>query len=540
MNTHINTFPHRLASLLSGLRELHTLRVLARRVDGGIVGTGQADFTVSNVSYRFGSGDRSFCLMDVPGIEGNESSYAELVRDALAKAHAVFYVNGTNKKPEAETAGKIAEYLRHDTMVHPIINVRGKADAYEFDADRISITASHADVVKNAELTEEVLRERVGEDAVRPAILVQGIAALSASALHEGMTTLVPERVDLLRAQKGMLEAFGDPGHLREFSQIDEVSDLLLGYANGGGWNAIAAANRRRILRLVRNALIQLNETIKDNADATVAVSTNVDAYSNAIVTAVKRSKVALHRSAGVATNTVFAKLRDSISVVIKRDFQSKDKAKNAADREITAAMNSLREKIESLASKFTAELHVEVAEAIERLKIDLANIRDASLKIHREGFELSLSSAMDAIDFQLTDAGKLLANMAGYAVTGATLGATGGPVGVAIGSAIGALVGALVEIGMYFGFGRDKKIREAQTKALSSLDKSAGEIKEQVGESIKRQYAEIQKVLDRKILEPLSNEVHAMKHAGASLARQRDLVATILEHIEESIREPV
>jgi hypothetical protein len=146
----------------------------------------------------------------------------------------------------------------------------------------------------------------------------------------------------------------------------------------------------------------------------------------------------------------------------------------------------------------------------------------------------------MDAIDFQLTDAGKLFANMAGYVLIGVTLGAPGGPVGVAIGSAIGALVGALMEIVMYIGFGRDKKIREAQTKALSLLDKNAAEIKEQVGDSIKRQYAEIQKVLGRKVCDPLSNEVHAMKHAGATLVRQRERVATILEHIEESARESV
>lgn len=534
MSAHIDNFPHRLASLLAGLRELHALRAHAKRVDGGIVGTGQADFTVSNVPYRFGSGDRSFCLMDVPGIEGNESRYAELVRDALAKAHAVFYVNGTNKKPEAETAGKIAEYLRHDTLVHPIINVRGKADAYEFDADRISITASHADLVKNAELTEGVLRERVGGDVVRPAILVQGIAAMSASALHDGVTTLVPERADLLRAQKGLIEAFGDPRHLREFSQIDEVRDLLLGYADGSGRDAIMAANRRRILRLVRNALSQLNEAIKDNVDATVTVSTNVLAYSDVIRTAVERSKAALCRSAGVATDTVFAELGQTISKVIERDFQSKEKAKNAADREISAAMNLLREKIESLATKSTAELHGDVAEAIERLKIDLANIRDASFKIHKEGFMLSLGSAMDAIDFQMADAGKLLASMTSYALAGAGLGSFFPVVGTAIGSAVGAVFGALVELGMYLGFGRDKKIREAQIKALASLDKSAVEIKERVGDSIKRQYAKVQKILDRKILKPLGNEVHAMQNAGATLARQRDLVATILEHIED------
>ena len=83
-----------------------------RRVDGLIIGTGEADFTKGNTLYPLNYKGKRFQLIDVPGIEGDESKYAHMVREAVAKAHLVLYVNGTNKKPEKATAEKIRSYLR--------------------------------------------------------------------------------------------------------------------------------------------------------------------------------------------------------------------------------------------------------------------------------------------------------------------------------------------------------------------------------------------------------------------------------------------
>lgn len=65
-------------------------------------------------------------MIDVPGIEGDEGKYAHMVRQAVAKAHLVFYVNGTSKKPEGN-GGKIRAYLRRGTQVCPLVNVRSGA-----------------------------------------------------------------------------------------------------------------------------------------------------------------------------------------------------------------------------------------------------------------------------------------------------------------------------------------------------------------------------------------------------------------------------
>ena len=78
----------RLPTLLKQQQQLERLQRTAGQVDGEIVGTGQADFTQDNVIYQFSHQGKSFQLIDVPGIEGNESKYEAMVQAAIAKARS--------------------------------------------------------------------------------------------------------------------------------------------------------------------------------------------------------------------------------------------------------------------------------------------------------------------------------------------------------------------------------------------------------------------------------------------------------------------
>lgn len=53
---------------------------------------------------------KHFQLIDSPGNEGNKSKCTLMDCKVVSKAHLVFYVNGTNKKPEKVTAQKIGDY----------------------------------------------------------------------------------------------------------------------------------------------------------------------------------------------------------------------------------------------------------------------------------------------------------------------------------------------------------------------------------------------------------------------------------------------
>ena len=152
-------------------------RARARCVDGLIIGTGQADFTLGNTAYTLNHQGRAFLLIDVPGIEGNERKFTHQVAQAIAKAHLVFYVNGTNKKPEAATAKKIQSYLGRGTQVCALVNVKEYADAYEFEDDRKCLDP-HAGARTALRQTEDVLSAALKPERLLPRPVRPGAAGV--------------------------------------------------------------------------------------------------------------------------------------------------------------------------------------------------------------------------------------------------------------------------------------------------------------------------------------------------------------------------
>ena len=220
-------------NLISELKKANTefsqlieKQICANKIDGQIIGTGVADFTRDNVVYQFEHNNKEFQLIDVPGIEGDESKFEQMVEAAVAKAHVVFFVNGTAKKPEIGTAKKIKKYLRHGTNLQPIINVRGFADQYEFPEDREELTNK---AIKSAsEQTYTVLSNELDQEIVMQPVITQGLLAFCGLAYLDEVSTIHPSREkDLGRIQSKYLEVFSTPSEMLKFSNIHSVASVL-------------------------------------------------------------------------------------------------------------------------------------------------------------------------------------------------------------------------------------------------------------------------------------------------------------------------
>lgn len=109
---------------------LDNLQQLTAFEDGSIIGDGRADFTRQTQAYAFKSEGQHFQLLDVPGIEGDESKVSEQIGSAVKRAHAVFYVTSKAAPPQTGDAGrpgtleKIKAQLGAQTEVWTLYNKR--------------------------------------------------------------------------------------------------------------------------------------------------------------------------------------------------------------------------------------------------------------------------------------------------------------------------------------------------------------------------------------------------------------------------------
>ena len=111
-------------------------------VHGAIVGDGQADFTKDASEYELDLNGKHVTLIDIPGIEGDESKYADIIKKALRRAHYVFYVHCKRQQPDEKIASRIKEYLADWTQVYSIMNVSGRPGSYDEPEERVTLLTS--------------------------------------------------------------------------------------------------------------------------------------------------------------------------------------------------------------------------------------------------------------------------------------------------------------------------------------------------------------------------------------------------------------
>lgn len=95
---------------------------------GRSIGDGTPDFTRRAACYRCEHDGMRFNLLDVPGVEGDESKVAIEVDNAVRRAHAVFFVTADARPPQggdargSGTLEKIGQQLRPQAKVWAVYN----------------------------------------------------------------------------------------------------------------------------------------------------------------------------------------------------------------------------------------------------------------------------------------------------------------------------------------------------------------------------------------------------------------------------------
>lgn len=506
----------RLPTLLKQQKQLEQMQRCAGQVDGEIVGTGQADFTQDNVIYQFSHQGKRFQLIDVPGIEGNESKYEAMVQAAIAKAHLVFYVNGTNKKPEEKTAQKIKHYLNRDAKVYAICNLRGKADSYEFDHDRESLERTHKDALATREQTREVLEGILGADLVSGCQSLQGLLGFASVAFDErGLTSIHPSRADLLKSQRAYKQDFISQQAMRSFSQLDKLHKVI-GDGCANFEVDIVESNKRKVVRLLQDTVSDLRKQRDEHTAFAKKIGAEVKECQDVIRKSVEEFESSFSSKRRGALDRFFNQLTAAAREAVEEHFSDKDDVARVIEQHVEDGQEQLSERLEEIQEQQLAELSQAIERAVKRLQENAERMSFQQRLSEAANSSLSLSSAMDAISFNFSDFGGFLLSVGGYALSGFGIGTVFPGIGNIVGAIVGGLFGLLAAGLSYVFGGRAKKIADAQDQVAKAIRAEREKVTETFKRDTKEMLAKIKEQIEGSVLRQLSSERDKMDEVTA------------------------
>jgi hypothetical protein len=497
--SHLDAVMHmQLPGLVAGAVALEHARYGLHRVDGGIIGTGAADFTTGNVCYTLHHHDgTAFQLFDVPGIEGDESKYTGMVRAAVAKAHLVVYVNGTNKKPEKATAEKIRAYLNRGTQVSPVINVRGSADAYEFDEDRVAL-GEHGNCDAALKQTVNVLRGVLGDEVLIPGHCVQGLLGFTSLAMRGRDSTIHPSRgADLFVQQRNYLRHFATPEAMYAFSQMEQIAGVLRA-KQGSFKQDIVESNKAKIRELLAENIAVLEKMRYDHADFLSKIAPEFDKCHAGIESALASFDRLLVTGRTNIWNDFFNDVIKLADDIVAENFGENERI----SKKIGTAFTTEQVKVEAALKTHLDEqiLHLQegLAQATQRLVEDVRRVNfQERMRNVQAGSPMQYQHQSIDMDLGLGDWGAIALNIGSYAMSGMAIGSVVPGLGNVVGAVIGAAVGALISLRGFFT-GKDKRIRQAQAQ-----------VQEKIEEARERAIAGLKPAL-KELTKPISSEVDA------------------------------
>jgi gas vesicle protein len=524
---------HQFTSLLDKLVAYESQKAEIHRVDGLIIGTGEADFTKGNTLYPLNYNGKRFQLIDVPGIEGDESKYASIVREAVAKAHLVFYVNGTNKKPEKATAQKISDYLRWGTQVCPLINVRGNADAYEFEEDRKSLT-THSGSTSALQQTEEVLRSVLGEKALQPGHCVQGLLAFSAlaSEAQTGRTTIHSSRSqDLLIQQRNYQKHFSSSKAMYEFSQIKPVAKVL--------HDKISTFRED----MIESNKTKVHELLAENAETLVNLYAAHEAFlekakpefekcHEAIKEARERFERLVLAGRKNLLDKLFNKLKDEADAIIELHFGDRDTISNKINHSFESQQELLKDSLQGQFEKYLKDLQQDLKQALQRLLEDVARVEFEQLLYDIETVDINYKTPQLGLGLEFGDYGWMAFNIGSYAFAGFGIGSTFPGIGNIIGAVVGALVGILASL-LNVLASKEKRIRKAQEQVQEKIDEAWSEARKALQEEQKTLFTPVHEQINKAVSARVQELDESLKRPLKIIERQMTLMTQTKEQLE-------
>ena len=499
---------------------IETFRILfddkRKKEDGLIVGDGRHDFTKTYEEYHLSIAGHPFTLIDVPGIEGNESEFKDVIKTALHKAHCVFYVQGHNKKPDRATAEKIKKYLGDWVKVYSIYNVRGGVSNYDEEEERETLITPG--VLKSESLIQAEFKTILG-DVYAGHVTLQGLLAMSAKASFSS------KREDLIRGQQKLLKYFGGSADkVLEFSQFKTLTTLVEQKALNFK-SEIIEANKQKLVSLAGNIAADIEQVMESQKSYLANLDSNLrtinrevcnNSMDSALRNITNKTRNAITSSYGELKSRIFNLINDEPENINQLTEQHQQEVIENLENRIKSIVNDELKKVRNTANRKIKDL-------------DGVNIRPIQFNRTVEVCaDIDFSGALEELDVDFNDVLSWTASTAVSATTGAVVGSCIPVVGTLVGAGIGAVVGGIAHACSGDGGKADarKSVSDAIAKATQQANNNINSMlrpviqdindqKRQLSNSVKEELSNIEELQDT--LDSFDDEitefVNGLKH---------------------------
>lgn len=434
--------------------------------DGSSIGEGYKDFTKKVNNYKIGN----ITLLDMPGIEGDESKFSDEISKAISNSHVLFYVTEP-KEPEEKTLQKIKNYLDNKTKVISVVNCRAKPGNYQLK--KVLIDDNIRKVEQN---THEKLSNILKKNYEKNLTLNAYLGFLSVGN---------PKKEEFINNKKKCIEVFGSCEEAYKFSNLKEIENEIQRLYKQSN-EEIVISNTYKILNEIENIISQI---LRDKKQFDALVKENQRQIEEKLDYANSRIDRAINASQREIT-IVLNYLRDEITEKI---FYAIDHNYDEVD------LDDIQDKV---SGKYRKILERHISEIWEDTKKELSTIiKEIEQRIsvytltNNLNFNVSInfSDIMKKIMISLDFIGQMIFNIISRILTIILAFAINPIIGF-----ITTIISAVASLFDIFGSGRSREKAEKKKTAQRKINQEIANIKASVSNQFNANATQLRKQIEK------------------------------------------
>lgn len=456
---------------------------LAAYEDGAIIGNGRSDFTTQAQTYQFDVNNQKFSVIDVPGIEGDESKVNDAINMAVKKSHVVFYITRKPSPPnkgddgQLGTLQKIKKHLGDQTEVWSVYN-KSITNPIALQGQQL---LNEGELVSLQDMDKE-LQEQLGE-------AYQGSLSLSALPAFYASTDCLLPTSSHYKNQLKFLKSI-DAKDLLNKSNFSSFVRFISHDVCQNYKEKIHTANRRKIRAIIDTGVAMLEQMIGTFTEA----EKNLEKQFRNSAREVDNLEDSITRRMKSCTSDKSSEIKSGVRQKIYQRIESdlnNDEFKAVMEGYITSMKDHLVETLQQSLHDELTDFEAELKEVVARFHANSEEIIELNVNRHFGDGPGSIDLEFK-IDGGINTVG-LLSSLGGASMLVWAVFFASNPLGWSIGAALGAVTLIFSAYKSVIGFfSSSYKMEQQRKSADKNIDIVFNKIEGAIGKRLSEATKEI------------------------------------------------